>query len=132
MISFIASPKIQIELLKAPTSKPSGPSVLEKASFIRLSFRKGGQPEVKLYSILYSFNSLLSTPLLDVCSRCLFEIYVCASLPPMHETYMYMNLLCSSIETMLALHCACTVPSQKRAHRWCTLHWAKIGGWANI
>ena len=25
-----------------------------------------------------------------------------------------------------------TVPSRKRAHGWCTLHWAKIGGWANI
>ena len=48
--SLHPSPKIQIELLKAPSSKPSGPSVLEKASFIRLSFRKGGQPEVKLCS----------------------------------------------------------------------------------
>ena len=25
-----------------------------------------------------------------------------------------------------------TVPSQKRAHGRCTLHWAKIWGWANI
>ena len=26
----------------------------------------------------------------------------------------------------------CTVPSQKKANGWCTLHWAKIGGWADI
>ena len=25
-----------------------------------------------------------------------------------------------------------TVPSRKRAHGWCTVHWAKIGGWADI
>jgi hypothetical protein len=37
-----------VKLLKAPSSKPSGPCVLEKASYIRLSFRKGGQPEVLL------------------------------------------------------------------------------------
>lgn len=43
--TFTKSPKIQIQLLNAPTSKPSGPCVLEKASYIRLSFRKGGQPE---------------------------------------------------------------------------------------
>ncbi len=40
------SPKIQVGLLKAKPSKPSGPAVLEKASYIRLSFRKGGQQEV--------------------------------------------------------------------------------------
>lgn len=39
------SPKIGVYLQKAPSSKPSGPSVLEKASYIRLSFRKGGQEE---------------------------------------------------------------------------------------
>ena len=26
----------------------------------------------------------------------------------------------------------CTVPSQKRAHGQCTLHWVKIRGWADI
>ena len=26
----------------------------------------------------------------------------------------------------------CTVPSRKRANGRCTLHWAKIGGWADI
>ena len=25
-----------------------------------------------------------------------------------------------------------TLPSQKRAHGWCTSHWAKIAGWADI
>ena len=25
-----------------------------------------------------------------------------------------------------------TVASRKRAHGWCILHWAKIGGWADI
>lgn len=43
--TFTKSPKILIQLLKPPTSKPSGPCVLEKASYIRLSFRKGGQQE---------------------------------------------------------------------------------------
>ena len=25
-----------------------------------------------------------------------------------------------------------TIPSRKRAHGWCTLHWAKTGGWGGI
>ena len=45
------SPKIAVYLQKAPPSQsPRGPSVLEKASYIRLSFRKGGQQEfLKLF-----------------------------------------------------------------------------------
>ena len=43
---FLSSPKIALYLQKAPSSKPFGPSVLEKAGYIRLSFRKGGQEEV--------------------------------------------------------------------------------------
>lgn len=44
VLSF--SPKIALFLQSAPSSKPTGPSVLEKAGYVRLSFRKGGQQEV--------------------------------------------------------------------------------------
>lgn len=43
--TFTKSAKILINLAKAPPTKPQGPAVLEKAGYIRLSFRKGGQPE---------------------------------------------------------------------------------------
>lgn len=53
VITFITcSPKIAVYLQKASPSKPEGPSVLEKASFIRLSFRRGGQQEVGCYIVV--------------------------------------------------------------------------------
>lgn len=33
--------------MSPPVNKPSGPSVLQKATYIRLSFKKGGQQEVQ-------------------------------------------------------------------------------------
>ena len=42
----LCSPKIAVHVLSAPESKSAGPSVLQKAGFIRLSFRRGGQEEV--------------------------------------------------------------------------------------
>ncbi|XP_064405346.1 vacuolar protein-sorting-associated protein 36-like [Halichondria panicea] len=43
--TFTKSAKILLKLAKAPATKPQGPSVIEKAAYIRLSFRKGGQNE---------------------------------------------------------------------------------------
>lgn len=58
---MVTSPKISLNLLKAPSSKLQGPSVVEKALYIRLSFRKGGQSEVHdilvfTYNIIYNGN----------------------------------------------------------------------------
>jgi len=46
LFSYIPSAKIVVNLSKASPSKPQGPAVLEKAGYIKLSFRKKGQPEV--------------------------------------------------------------------------------------
>lgn len=43
--TFTKSAKVVVHLARAPPDKPQGPAVLEKAGHIRLSFRKGGQPE---------------------------------------------------------------------------------------
>ena len=56
---FLSSPKIALYLQKAPSSKPFGPSVLEKAGYIRLSFRKGGQEEVSLSPCIRSLSQCI-------------------------------------------------------------------------
>ncbi len=52
LVVICVSPKIVVHLLKAPPKKPPGPSVLEKANCIRLSFRKGGQQEVNRSKVM--------------------------------------------------------------------------------
>ena len=42
------------------------------------------------------------------------------------------NVVPIMLSLLEEFHCMYTVPSRKRAHGWCTLHWAKIGGWADI
>ena len=46
-----SSAKVVVHLARAPPDKPQGPAVLEKAGHIRLSFRKGGQPEVHTHTL---------------------------------------------------------------------------------
>ena len=53
MVLFVFSPKITVHVVPAPESKPPGPCTLQKANFLRLSFRKGGQEEVNVQYIVY-------------------------------------------------------------------------------
>ena len=96
----IPSPKIQMQLLKSPASKPSGPCVIEKASYIRLSFRKGGQPEVCMYVCMYSGASLQGMGLEErLSSSQRYQVVLCLevvlfSVCPLSEVPLSVIALC--------------------------------------
>ena len=52
--------------------------------------------------------------------------------PAVHHVSLMADDSDSDPKVDSASHGSSTVPSRKRAHGQCTLHWAKIGGWADI
>ena len=62
-----------------------------------------------------------------------------SSLMFIHHLEKYVHIHIYGVLLLLAIHYVqallyytYTVPSRKRAHGWCTLHWAKTGEGANI
>ena len=61
---------------------------------------------------------------------------------PLFKAGHIQSIFVSTDDDIYDIRCIClpemkkdilyTVPSRKRAHGRCTLHWAKIGGWADI